>query len=100
MKITQLKAKDIVIYKGKLCSVLAVVRAPFMNEHGTPQLASFVKLAPIIPFEPDRFVRVESDTTYNDKPYVRDLKNKFCTGLAFDEGENPADISALDITTP
>lgn len=100
MKTTELSAKDIVIYKGKLCSVLAVVRAPFMNANGVPQLASFVKLAPIIPFEPDRFVRVKSDAVYNGQPYVRDLKNKFCTGLAFDDGENPADTSALDITTP
>jgi hypothetical protein len=100
MKITQLKPKDIVIYKQKVCSVLAVVRAPFIYETWEPKLASFVKLAPIIPFEPDRFVRVQSDAQFQWKPYVRDIKNKFCTVLSFDDGSEPADISTLDITLP
>lgn len=100
MKITQLSPKDIVIHKGNPCSVLAVVRAPFINPNGEHQLASFVKLAPITPFVPDRFVRVESDATFQGNPYVRDLRNKFCTQLVFDNGEEPAEISSLDITIP
>ncbi len=98
MKLIELKPKQIVIHKWELCSVLAVVRGPFMSPNGEPELASFVKLCPIKPFTPDRFVRVRSDAEYKGQPYIRDVRNKFCTALSFDQGWEAAEISTLDIT--
>lgn len=101
MKLTQLKVGDIVVHKEKLCSILAIVRAPFsLGPNQDAKLGTFIKLCPIRTFEHDRFSKAKSDVEYDGIPHIRLLGKKYCTKVVFDEGEESPEIGALEITIP